>query len=85
MGYALLGLEEFAAARSFFDSASNLRPAQANAYYGMAIAHEGLGEMAQAVAAMQAYAHIAAQDDPYRRKAEAAIWEWQVELSVREK
>ena len=85
MGYALLGLEEFAAARSFFDTASNLRPAQANAYYGMAIAHEGLGEMVQAVAAMRAYAHIAARDDPYRRKAEAAIWEWEVELSAREK
>jgi len=85
MGYALLGLEEFAAARSFFDTAYNMRPAQANAYYGMAIAHEGLGEMVQAVAAMRAYAHIAARDDPYRRKAEAAIWEWEVELSAREK
>lgn len=84
MGFALLGLEEFSAARSFFDTASSLRPTQVNAYFGMAVAHEGLGELPQAVAAMQAYAHIAAQDDPYRRKAEAAIWEWEAELSARE-
>ena len=82
MGYALLGLEEFGAAQSFFDTASNLRPAQANAYYGMAIAHEGLGELPQAIAAMQAYAHVAAQDDPHRRRAEAAIWEWEAELTA---
>jgi hypothetical protein len=33
---------------------------------------------------MQAYVHIAADDDPYRRKAEAAIWEWGAELSAQE-
>ena len=84
MGFALLGLEEFEAARSFFDTATNLRPGQTNAYYGLAVALEGLGDLRQAVAAMRAYTHIAAGDDQYRRKAEAAIWEWEAELTAKE-
>lgn len=80
MGFALLGLEEFEAARSFFDTATNLRPGQGNAYYGLAVAHEGLGDLSQAVAAMRTYTHVAGDDDNYRRKAEAAIWEWEAEL-----
>jgi Flp pilus assembly protein TadD len=84
MGFALLGLEEYAAARSFFDTATNLRPGQTNAYYGLAVAHEGLGDLRQAVAAMRAYTHIADDDEQYRRKAEAAIWEWEAELTAKE-
>lgn len=84
MGFALLGLEEFEAARSFFDTATNLRPGQTNAYYGLAVAHEGLGDLRLAVAAMRAYTHIADGDEPYRRKAEAAIWEWEAELTAEE-
>jgi Flp pilus assembly protein TadD len=84
MGFALLGLEEFEAARSFFDTATNLRPGQTNAYYGLAVAHEGLGDLRQAVAAMRTYTHIAGGDEQYRRKAEAAIWEWEAELTAKE-
>lgn len=84
MGYALLGLERFDAARSFFDTASNLRPDQANAYYGMAVAFEGLGDLRQAAITMRTFVHIADEDDPYRRKAEAAIWEWEAALAAPE-
>lgn len=84
MGFALLGLEQFDAARSFFDTATNLRPDQTNAYYGLAIAHEGLGDLRLAVAAMRTYTHVADGDDQYRRKAEAAIWEWEAELTAEE-
>jgi len=82
MGFALLGLKEFAAARSFFETASSLRPAQANAYYGFAVASEGLGDLAQARTAMRVYLHVADDSDPYRRKAEAAIWEWEAALAA---
>ncbi|MDH5617537.1 MAG: tetratricopeptide repeat protein [Gammaproteobacteria bacterium] len=82
MGYALLGLEQFEAARSFFDTATSIRPEQSNAYYGLAIAQEGLGDLRSAVMAMRAYLHVAGVDDKYRRKAEAAIWEWEAELSA---
>ena len=84
MGFALLGLRKFGEARDFFDAASNLRPLQTNAYYGLAMAHEGLGQLRQAVMAMRTYAHLADKSDPHRRKAEAAIWEWEAALSAPE-
>jgi len=77
MGYSLLGLQRYEMARQFFQSTIDLRPAQRNAYFGLAVAHEGLGELPEAIAAMQIYVHLAPQDDPYRRKAESALWEWQ--------
>lgn len=85
MGFALLGLEKYAEARDFFDAAATLRPSQVNAYYGLAMAHEGLGELREAVIVMKAYVHLVASGDPYRRKAEAAIWEWEAALGETER
>jgi len=82
MGFALLGLEQFKAAEEFFDSASSIRPSQSNAYYGLAVAQEGLGDLQQAVVTMRTFVHIAEQDDPFRRKAESAIWEWEAALAA---
>jgi tetratricopeptide (TPR) repeat protein len=76
-GFALIGLQRFAAARDFFESATALRRNQVNAYYGLAVSLEGLGDLAGALGAMRTYVHLAAADDPYRRKAEAALWEWE--------
>jgi len=81
MGFALLGLGNHAAARDFFESSTDIRPSQYNAYYGLAVANEELGDLVSAVAAMQTFVHLAPQDDPYRRKAESAIWEWQYKLA----
>lgn len=77
MGFALIGLGRFEAARSFFESAAALRPQQVNAYYGLAVALEGLGDVPGAIGAMRTYAHLAPKDDPYARKAQAALWEWE--------
>lgn len=79
-GYALLGLGKFEAARDFFDEATNLRRDQINGYYGLALALEGTGDTFGAMQAMEVYLHRAAKDDPYRRKAEAAVWEWRAKL-----
>ncbi len=76
MGFALLGQEAFKAAHDFFQSALALRPMQVNAYYGLGAALEGLSDREGAIGAMRTYLHLAAEDDPYRRKAEAALWEW---------
>ena len=76
-GFALLGMNEAAAARAFFEGAIALRKEQLNAYYGLAVAHERLGDLAAARGAMRTYAHLAPKDDPFRRKAEAALWEWE--------
>ena len=82
MGYALLGLERFKAAQEYFSSATSIRPLQSNAYYGLAVASEGLGEIQRAVMAMRTFVHIADRNDPFRRKAKAAIWEWEAALSA---
>lgn len=76
MGYALLGLEQWEAARSFFEGAIGLKRDQMNAYYGLALSLEALGDVPGALGAMQAYVHRAAPDDPFRPRAEAALWEW---------
>ncbi|HEX9179393.1 MAG TPA: tetratricopeptide repeat protein [Burkholderiales bacterium] len=76
-GFAMIGLGRFPAARDFFLTAIELRPMQANAYYGLAEALEELGDIPGALGAMRTYLHLAPADDAFRRKAEAAIWEWQ--------
>lgn len=80
MGFALLGQKRYREARDFFDSATTLKADQMNAYYGLAEAYEGLGDMRGAVEAMEAYLHRARPDDPFRRRAEAAVWEWRSQL-----
>lgn len=76
MGFALLGLKQWRGARDFFESAIELRRDQMNAYYGLAIALEEQGDMPGAMGAMQTYLHRAATDDPFRARAESALWEW---------
>ncbi len=77
MGFALLGLQRPAAARDFFAGAIDLRPTQANAYYGLAVSMDALGERPGALGAMRTYVHLSKPDDPWLPKARAALWEWQ--------
>ena len=77
LGYAVLGNGDPRAARDFFAGAIALRASQANAWYGLAIASDALADRAQAIGAMRTYLHLTDQDDPYRRRAMAALWEWQ--------
>ena len=77
MGYTMLGLKRDAAARDFFTGAIELRPMQANAYYGLALALEAQHDRAGALGAMRSFVHLARPDDPFVRKARSALWEWQ--------
>lgn len=77
MGYAMLGLKRHVVARDFFRDAIALRPGQANAHYGLAVAQAELGERNAAVAAMRTYLTLAAADDPFVAKARVAIEAWQ--------
>lgn len=83
MGYALLGLKQYKAAYDHFDRATVLRPMQANAYYGMAEALYEMGEREGAVGAMRSYIHLSDPDDPYVRRANSALWEWEESLKKR--
>jgi len=81
MGYALVGLGQYDAATDFFESATDLRPTLHTAYYGLALAEDGRGDTRAALAAMQAFAHLAAGDDPYLSRAQSAMRQWESELS----
>jgi hypothetical protein len=82
MGFAMIGLGRFDVARDFFEGAIELRPMQANAYYGLAEALEGTGDMEGAMGAMRTYVHLSSPDDPFLPKARAAIWEWETQRDV---
>lgn len=79
-GYALLGMGDAKAAADFFDSATMLRPDQMNAYFGLGEALQALGNKAGALQAMETYLHRSKPNDPFRRKAESAVWELRAEL-----
>lgn len=76
MGYALTGLSRWREARDFFTNAIELNPAQANAYFGLAMTLDTLDDRAGAIGAMRTFVHLTDAADPFRRKAEAALWEW---------
>jgi len=76
MGFALIGLEQYKAARDFFNTAININPLQLNAYYGLALTYEGEERLQLAISAMESYVHLAGEDDRYLKKAHAALWEW---------
>ena len=80
-GFAMIGLKRYAVARDFFEGALTLRKNQVNAYYGLAEALEGLNDLPGALGAMRAYLHLAPADDPYRRKAQSAVWEWEAKVA----
>jgi len=82
IGFALLALGKPKVAADFFDTATVLRPNQLNAYYGLGEALSQLGDKFGALQSMETYLHRSAPDDPYRIKAEAAVWELRAELQA---
>lgn len=86
LGFALLGLQQPGDARAAFERAIALRPAQANAYYGLALALESLGDLELALGAMRSYLHLGQQEsEDHQRRARAALWEWEAQLAARRK
>jgi len=79
MGFSLYEMERFSVARDYFISAMEQDAFQANAYYGLAITSEKMGDLQGAMGAMRSYIHLAANDEDERfvRKARAALWEWE--------
>jgi len=81
MGYAKLGQALPQEALVFFETATQLKPEQANAYWGMAIALESGGDLAGALGAMRTYLHLSSGDDNFARRARSALWEWEEALA----
>ncbi len=82
MGFTMIGLQRYPMARDFFASAIELNSGQTNAYFGLALAQDALGDRPGALGAMRSYVHLARADDPFRRRANAAIWEWETERAA---
>jgi len=80
MGFALLGLERPTEALAFFQGAAELQPMQTNAYYGMALAYEALGDLRMAVETMETFLHLEKESSYFTRRGGAAVWEWRAEL-----
>ena len=77
MGFAMIGLQHYAAARNSFNTAINLRPTQINAYYGLAEALAGQNDLEGALGAMRSYIHRSSPDNPFVRKARVALGKWE--------
>jgi len=85
MGFSLYELGEYATARDAFINAMEQNAYQANAYYGLAITSEKMGDLGGALGAMRSYIHLAAagDDDRFKRRARSALWEWETQLAGR--
>ncbi|MCH7880280.1 MAG: tetratricopeptide repeat protein [Proteobacteria bacterium] len=81
LGFSLFELEKYQAAKESFLQAIDINPYQVNAYYGLAICHEKLGDIHAATGAMRSYIHLAKKGDPFIRKARSALWEWESQLN----
>lgn len=77
LGFAYLELDQPAASRTVFEQASAIAPGQVNAYFGLAEALEAMGDVEGAKGAMRTYLHLAPGEDPFRRRAMSALWEWE--------
>ena len=81
MGYAKLGQALPHEALLFFETATRLKPEQANAYWGMAVALESSGDLAGALGAMRTFLHLSPGNDNFARRARSALWEWEETLA----
>jgi len=84
LGFLLYEQQRYRPARDFFIAAIEQNAYQANAYYGLAICSEALGDLEGALGAMRSFVHLAEPDSPFLRKARAAIWEWESGLVARQ-
>ncbi len=76
MGFAHFELKHYKFAVESFQTAIDLRPSQVNAYWGLAVSLEGICDIPGAIGAMRTYVHLADPEEPYLKKANAALWEW---------
>ncbi|WP_448191353.1 tetratricopeptide repeat protein [Azospirillum sp. sgz301742] len=84
IGFAHEALGNHQNAAEAFDRALEINPSQANAYYGLAMALEGMERMEEALGAMRTFEHLLPKDEQkFRRLASGAIWEWESALRAK--
>ncbi len=80
LGFSFYEMADYKQAKRNFQFAMDLNPYQANAYYGLAICLEKNSDIKAASGAMRSFIHLSKKSDPFLRKAESALWEWQAQL-----
>jgi len=83
LGFAYVEMGRPAQALDLFARAIDIAPMTANAYYGLAVSLEAKGDIAGAMGAMRTFLHLSEDADPFRRRARAALWEWEAALKSR--
>ncbi len=77
LGFAYLAMERPLEAATTFNRALEVNGRQVNAYYGLGAALDKAGDRDGAMGAMRTFVHLTDKDDPFRRKALSALWEWE--------
>lgn len=77
LGFSLIEEKNYQQAADHFLTAMDLNAFQANAYYGLAVCYEKLGDLKAAMGSMRSYIHLSKEGDPFVRKARSALWEWE--------
>lgn len=78
LGFAYLELFRPMAATEVFMRANGMAPTMPAAYFGLAESLEASGDLEGARGAMRTFLHLAPEDDRFRRRAMAALWEWSI-------
>ncbi|WP_431856903.1 tetratricopeptide repeat protein [Azospirillum sp.] len=84
IGFAQATMGKHGDAAEAFDRALQIKPDQTNAYFGLAVALEGMGRLEEALGAMRTFEHLTPrEDEKFRVLAASAIWEWSATLEAR--
>lgn len=78
-GFVLLDLDRHGEAEAAFRQAIGLRPVQANAHYGLALALAAQARFTEAQAAMRIFLRHSGPGDPWLAKAHKLLEQWQPE------
>ncbi len=76
LGFTLLDLDRPRAAESAFRQAIGLRPGQANAHYGLALALAAQARFTEAQAAMRSFLRHTGPGDPWLARAHKLLEQW---------
>lgn len=77
LGFTYLKLVRLEQAEAAFQRALQIRPMQANAYYGLGLVYEHHNDLELARGAMRSFIHLSDDSNPYVRLAKSALWEWE--------
>lgn len=83
LGFLHLSRKDYPRSRALFEQTIRNHPSQTNAYWGVAMAAEGMGDTEFALDAIRTFMHLEPESSPFHRKALAAAWEWEEQIKAK--